>query len=308
MTVRWEKLGRVFVPSGEDWWALSHASTPTVSWNLDGTLRVYFSARDEGGRSHIGSVVLAPDQGFRVIEVDHEPVLSPGQLGLFDDSGVAVGSVVHWRGAELLYYMGWNLRVTVPWANSIGLALRSSTDDPFVRVGRVPVMDRSEEDPFTLSYPWVVSAGDSLTMWYGTNTAWGATADDMKHVVRRATSSDGMTWVRDPHPCLDLIHDGEYAISRPCVHQESPQLEMLYSYRSHVAPTSYRLGRAASSDGLVWQRMDDNMGIEPTSGDWDGEMICYPCVFEWNDETWLLYNGDGYGRTGFGLARRVRST
>ena len=34
-------------------------------------------------------------------------------------------------------------------------------------------------------------------------------------------------------------------------------------------------------------------------------MVCYPCVFDWAGETWMLYNGNGYGRTGFGLARRV---
>ena len=303
--MRWEKLGRVFVPSGDDWWARSHASTPTVAWNADGTLRVYFSARDDGGRSHIGAVDLLPEMNFRVVHVDHQPILSPGELGLFDDSGVVVGSVVQWRGVEWLYYMGWNLRVAVPWANSIGLATRSSPEDAFTRVGRVPVMDRSEEDPFSLSYPWVLASDLSLTMWYGTNTAWGATADEMEHVIRRATSTNGVDWLRDAEPCIDFVHDGEYAIARPCVQRKADGLEMFYSYRSHVKPTTYRLGRAISADGLVWQRMDHSAGIDPSPGEWDGQMICYPCVFDWGGETWLLYNGDGYGRTGFGLARRL---
>lgn len=301
----WEKLGRIFVPSGDDWWARSHASTPTVAWNADGTLRVYYSARDDLGRSHIGSVVLSPQEDFHVVHVDHQPVLSPGDLGLFDDSGVVVGSVVQWRGIECLYYMGWNLRITVPWANSIGLATRSSVNEPFIRVGRVPVMDRSEEDPFSLSYPWVVASEDSLTMWYGTNTAWGASADEMKHVIRRATSTNGIDWLRDEEPCIDFVHDREYAISRPCVRRATDGLEMFYSYRSHVAPTTYRLGRAISADGLRWQRTDDAMGIEPSPGEWDGEMMCYSCAFDWGGETWLLYNGNDYGKTGFGLARRL---
>ena len=299
----WEKLGHLFTPSGDDWWARSHASTPTVAWNADGTLRVYFSSRDSAGRSHIGSVDLIPQDNFRVARVDHEPVLSPGEIGLFDDSGVAVGSVVQRSGIECLYYMGWNLRVTVPWANSIGMAARSNPDEPFVRSGRVPVMDRSEEDPYTMSYPWVMGT-HSMRMWYGTNKIWGATADDMQHVIRRATSADGLTWIRDATPCLDFVHDGEYAISRPCVRPTSSGLEMFYCYRSHVDPITYRLGCANSVDGLTWER-DDAIGIEPSPGEWDGEMICYPCVFDWAGETWLLYNGNGYGRTGFGLARRT---
>lgn len=304
----WEKLGCVYVPSGEDWWARSHASTPTVAWNADGTMRVYHSSRDDQGRSHIGAVDLAPDDGFRVINIEHEPVLSPGELGLFDDSGVAVGSVVPWGRTECLYYMGWNLRVTVPWANTIGMAVRSSADEPFVRVGRVPVLDRSEEDPFTMSYPWVATEPGSMKMWYGTNKAWGAKADEMQHVIRRATSTDGVVWARDPSLCLDFVHDGEYAISRPCVRDSPDGLEMYYCYRSHVAPKTYRLGWAASKDGLTWERSDGSIGLSPSRGEWDGEMVCYPCVFDWSGETWMLYNGDGYGQSGFGLARRVRTS
>ena len=79
---------------------------------------------------------------------------------------------------------------------------------------------------------------------------------------------------------------------------------MFYCFRSHVDPVTYRIGWAFSADGLQWQR-DDGIGIEPTPGEWDGEMTCYPCVFEWDGEIWMLYNGNGYGRTGFGLARRT---
>ena len=271
-------------------------------------MRVYYSSRDDQGRSHIGAVDLAPDDDFRVINVEKEPVLSPGELGLFDDSGVAIGSIVQRADVECLYYMGWNLRVTVPWANSIGMATRSSAGEPFVRVGRVPVLDRSEEDPFTMSYPWVASAPDSMSMWYGTNKVWGATADQMQHVIRRATSTDGRAWVRDPLPCLEFVHVGEYAISRPCIHRTADGIEMYYCYRSHVDPKTYRLGWAASHDGLTWVRSDDSIGLGPSPGEWDSEMVCYPCVFDWSGETWMLYNGDGYGRTGFGLARRVRKS
>ena len=31
-------------------------------------------------------------------------------------------------------------------------------------------------------------------------------------------------------------------------------------------------------------------------------MVCYPYVFEYNDKLYMLYNGNGYGKTGIGLA------
>jgi hypothetical protein len=30
--------------------------------------------------------------------------------------------------------------------------------------------------------------------------------------------------------------------------------------------------------------------------------VCYPCVFEHRGSKYMLYNGNGYGRTGFGIA------
>ena len=33
------------------------------------------------------------------------------------------------------------------------------------------------------------------------------------------------------------------------------------------------------------------------------KMVCYPCVFSCNDKWYMLFNGNGYGKTGFGIAR-----
>ena len=36
---------------------------------------------------------------------------------------------------------------------------------------------------------------------------------------------------------------------------------------------------------------------------WDSEMVNYPNVFTVDGEVYMLYQGNGMGRTGFGLAR-----
>ena len=35
---------------------------------------------------------------------------------------------------------------------------------------------------------------------------------------------------------------------------------------------------------------------------WDSEMVAYPAVFELDGRTYMLYAGNGNGKTGFGLA------
>ena len=68
---------------------------------------------------------------------------------------------------------------------------------------------------------------------------------------------------------------------------------------------SYRLGYAFSVDGVDWTRCDEAAGIEKTSGDWDSDMMCYPHVFECDGNYYMLYNGNEFGKYGFGLAMLV---
>jgi len=62
------------------------------------------------------------------------------------------------------------------------------------------------------------------------------------------------------------------------------------------------MGYAESVDGYKFKRMDHKVGIELSETGWDSEMICYPNVFKHKNEIYLLYCGNGYGRTGFGYA------
>ena len=65
---------------------------------------------------------------------------------------------------------------------------------------------------------------------------------------------------------------------------------------------AYRLGYAYSDDLVNWTRDDENCGISTTEGDWDSDMMCYPHIFECDSKIYLLYNGNEFGKFGFGLA------
>ena len=93
---------------------------------------------------------------------------------------------------------------------------------------------------------------------------------------------------------------GEFAFGRPCVIQDATigRYRMWYSVRGET----YRLGYAESQDGIVWDRHDDRAGLSSLADGWDSEMITYPVVFQDRGRLHMLYNGNGYGRTGIGLA------
>ena len=65
---------------------------------------------------------------------------------------------------------------------------------------------------------------------------------------------------------------------------------------------SYRLGYAESNDGLDWTRRDDEVGISKSEGGWDSEMLEYCSLYQHNGQRFMLYNGNGFGQSGFGYA------
>jgi len=68
------------------------------------------------------------------------------------------------------------------------------------------------------------------------------------------------------------------------------------------------LGYAFSDDLINWERCDDLVGITVSDEGWDSEMICYPNLFQIDDRIYLLYNGNQFGKEGFGLARLLHTS
>lgn len=296
--MRWRKLGLLFAANGQHPWMQTHASNPTAEVLADGNLRVYFSTRDEHNRSYIASAIFSWEPEPRLIDLAAQPLVSPGPPGSFDDSGTSMGCIVPYGGRHLLYYVGWNLSVIVPWRNSIGLAVSFDGGFSFRKHSPAPLMDRHAHDPFSLSYPWVLPEKDRWRMWYGSNLGWGSREEDMRHVIKFAESTDGSIWRREGRIAINHSSPDEYAVARPTVIPMGEGYRMWFAHRGE----RYRIGWAESADGEHWIRLGP-AGIDISPGsDWDSTMVTYPCVFFREGALYLLYNGNAYGRTGFGLA------
>jgi len=81
---------------------------------------------------------------------------------------------------------------------------------------------------------------------------------------------------------------------------------MFFSYRDirnyKEREGGYRIGYASSPDMYNWQRNDKLVDIQLSDSGWDSEMVNYPHVFELDGATYMLYQGNGMGLAGFGLA------
>jgi hypothetical protein len=298
MGMKWTKLGIVFATDNNHPWMVSHAANP-VAEHLDADVfRLYFSCRDADSRSHISWAEVDIRPPSKVLRIAEEPLLAPGELGTFDDSGVSLSCIKQINGRKYLYYLGWNLSVTVPWRNSIGLAIYDPLTETYQRFSKAPLMDRNDVDPYSISYPFVLEDEGIFRMWYGSNLSWGREQKDMAHLIKYAESDDAIHWKRDGIIALNFKNEREYAMSRPYVLKENGLYKMWYSYRGE----SYRIGYAESEDASSWRRKDEESGIDVSESGWDSQMIEYPFLFEHKGAQYMLYNGNDYGKTGIGLA------
>ena len=142
-------------------------------------------------------------------------------------------------------------------------------------------------------------------MWYLSCIDWEQTKDGFRHNyhLKMASSIDGIDWRRDGQVAIDFRYKDEYAISVPRVIREGKIYRMWYSYRGGPIGPNYAIGYAESPNGTDWKRKDEDLRLVPSArNDWDSEMICYPYIFNHSGKLHMLYNGNGYGKSGFGLA------
>ena len=301
--MKFRKLGRIFKP-GFAPWAVSHGQAPFVEY-LDGDkIRIYFTPRDKKNRSHAAFLVIDMKNPYEILEITDRPLLEPGELGCFDDCGAMPSCLVNYGDKRYLYYTGWSRAVTTPFTFFIGLAISEDGGKTYRRYSKAPVLGRNINDPLLTCSPWVIIEDGLWKMWYVSGTKWleereGNTLKHYYHICY-AESKNGIEW-KTGTVCIDF-KDEEYAIARPVVLKEDGEYRMWYCYRG--GSNTYRAGFATSDDGIAWRRRDLEVELDVSDNpdDWDSEMICYPCKFTHGGKNYLLYNGNRYGKTGFGLA------
>lgn len=308
MPMKWERIGRIFCADRHSEWMYSHAMIP-IAERIEGDhYRVYFSPRDRLNRGHGAFVEIDLRAPTRVVRIHERPVLEPGDLGCFDDSGALPNSIVHVDGRKLLYYTGINLGVTVKIRNSIGLAEWREDLQRFERCYRGPVIDRTKEQPHFVATPEVRHDDGRYRAWFSSCVRWSLEDSAPKHhyLIEYAESPDGVAWRRDNRVAVGFRDAHEYALGVPRVLKGAGGYEMWFCSRASAGRPTYRIRHARSPDGIEWTRAGDDIALDVSESGWDSEMTCYPFVFDHAGSRYMLYNGNGYGRTGFGLAVLVK--
>lgn len=299
----WKRIGHILDPRSQPG-LRSHVQVPTPLI-LEDCIRIWFADRDHEGRSFPLSADLSRQDPNHVLSLETTPALPRGQPGTFDDDGIMPGHVLKHEGRFLFYYSGWNQRVRVPYHNTTGLAF-SDDGRRFQRLYEGPVMDRTPTEPYIAVTPSLIWEEGQWKAWYVSGIRWELVEGKYEpvYVIKYASSPDGVYWNRPSNICIPQRHPQE-AFSHPTVIHLEDCYHMWYCYRGSLdfrgGQDSYRLGYAWSVDGLCWNRQDDAVHLPPPE-DWEAQMRCYPFVVVDGARLLMFYNGNGFGRTGIGIA------
>jgi hypothetical protein len=300
----WKKLNKVFAIDQHSSWQNSHAMMPCVFQENEHLFRIYYSPRDILNQSRPASVLLDM-KNFKFEDISKKPILDLGDLGCYDDCGVMPTCVVEDKGKLFMFYNGWSLGQKTPFVSYNGLAVSHNSGRDFIKLSKAPnALYRDEIDPFSTFAPFVLKVQNTWHMWYVSCVKWVINNGSPTHYyhIKYASSSNGLQWIREGQICIDFCSDFEYAIARPMVINENGMFKMWYSYRASDISDKYRIGYAESENATDWIRKDSEIKFDVSLEGWDSEMLCYAYIFDYMDNRYMLYNGNGYGKTGFGIA------
>jgi len=282
---------------------------------FDNFIRIFFSTRIRDALGGFISQVAFVDMDLdlkTIISTSVNPVMSLGDLGTFDEHGIFPFSPFRDNHRVLAYTCGWSRRKSVPVETSIGLVESFDNGVTFKRLFKGPVLSSSLHEPMLVGDGFVLKNEGKYHMWYIFGNKW-IERNESEPVARvykigQAISDDGLVWKKNEGiPIIENSLDENECQALPTVIKVGNRFHMCFCYRYSTdfrknKNRAYKLGFAHSDDLVHWIRVKDNYGLQLSETGWDSEMMCYPHLFRLGNKNFLLYNGNEFGKFGFGLA------
>jgi hypothetical protein len=308
------RLGKIFDPRDYDLplGAEEFAQSPQALVTQD-FIRIYFSTRSrDDSKKFLSQVAYVDmDRGLRsVIRVSQHEVIPLGNLGCFDEHGIFPFHVTRDQARILAYTTGWSRRTSVSVETGIGLAVSEDEGRTFRKLGDGPIVTASLLEPFLVGDAFVRFFEGQFHMWYIYGQEWRKFAADAQpdriYKIGHATSDNGIDWKRcEGEQIIPDALGPDESQALPSVLKHGDTYHMVFCYREsfdfrETRGRGYRLGYAKSADLKNWERIDSGFSTGQNEGQWDSDMQAYPHLFSVDDRVVLLYNGNQFGRFGFG--------
>lgn len=305
--MKWKKHGLIWKPDNTSDRFHKYGILPVPIFLPEKNIvRVFFGCADVENHSRIYSLDLNPENLNEIINYPNKVLVDIGKPGTFDDSGVVPSCIISLDGNLYLYTVGFQRTEKVPYMLFPGVAVSNNYGESFTKPHESPIMPRNNFRPTSHGAPCVLFSGNKYLMWHWFSTKWINVGGKqyLDYQIGFAESIDGLNWDMKNITCIRPDEsNGEFAVARPFVIFENDIFKMWYSIRTF--DKLYRIGYAESKDGFDWTRKDKEVGIDVSENGWDSEMICYPAILKLGNKTFMFYNGNNNGASGFGYAELI---
>ncbi len=293
--IRTSWIGTDALPDG-----MTHLALPVLKEDDRGRLLVFATARDAVSRSHPVCADAELDEDGRLsLQSPWRVIAGPGQVGFFDESGLSLSDVrLTQHGFEGVTF-GWRLRAGGGWFNEIGylhMDYRGTLLDRSV----APWQSRAKLDPVSMAYPAFARGDDLLYCAPSGLRPDTGTPSDFR-IMRMNLKSGHRKLLADPA----LLNRPEiFAFTRPWLHGVPSEERLFLCMRGE----KYRI---MSIDFANMERLGETgvlfEELRAREDERESGAVCYPSLFDRDDLSLMLYNGSGYGASGFGVAARERN-
>jgi hypothetical protein len=303
MAEPWRKLGLVLQASGERL-SRSHVMLPTPHVMAD-RVRIFYASCDDEMRGRVFFADFEPEPPFRLMGATREPVLDVGPPGAFDCDGVNPSQALVIDTRLALLYIGWRRGpADEPYTLFGGMAFSDDQGESFTRADAPLLPPRSGERLFRTA-PFIEPGPGGYRLLYIGGDAFMAGEDGRRLPVYSLMELAGATpWDWEGSPRILMAPNmaaGEIGFGRPVAFSGADGAKrLMISVRTR---DGYRLVETARDFDPTARPAMGPVIPEPLDS-WERHMTCFgaPCIVGGNEL--LFYNGDGYGRSGMGLAWR----
>jgi len=306
--MNWIKKGLVLSERHALQFGLLNPQVP-YAYKMTDRIRIFFGARaKDGGPAAIYYIDVDSMQPNNILALNDQPLLSCGSLGMFDQDGVLPVCVKKVGKEIYMYYGGFSKQSKYPHTCMMGLAISRDEGESFTKISNNPVLPISDIDPYLIGSADIIFYNGLYHMIYTSGTKWlnVNSSLEVSYTLKYAFSTNGIAW--QPTGEIVIPQQTELdAFSKPSIFKINDLFVMYFSKR-HVTnyrekgDSAYSFGVATSADLKSWERDDDMRGIDTSPEGWDSEMICYPNIVKANGQYIMFYNGNGFGKSGFGYA------
>ena len=290
----WTKQGNIFNEH--------HAQLPVVDTTYNDTYKIYYSTRDDKGRS-IPMFINVFKHNLKNYLSPQKVNIELGKPGMFDHYGVMPTDIITLnKNIKYLYYIGWSLRKDIPYHNTLGLAISTDNGITWTKYSEGPIFSSCALEPGFIGTAKIIKKGNKWTMYYLSCREWVDMGDKLEPIydIKTAVSKNGIDW-KPTNEIVVPLEENEGGISSFQIIGNKAWFSVrgkLY-YRDNIKE-SYKI-KTSTFVNNKWIR-DKNIDLDVSSEGWDSEMVAYPYIIKSKNNLILFYNGNKFGNTGIGYA------